>query len=195
MPCDGVTQSTQGRHHVGMASLPSRGLRPALGRAACVFGVMGLAVTGCAEPRACTLVMHQPGVTVDIGRLDLDPLTADARMCVDAECTDVPVTVLMPAATAGPGGPSFPSAPTTAEPADPAQDAPEGASVEWQHPIPDRDRVEVSLVLTDRVSGGELYRGQTTAEPAVIEPNGPGCGETRALPPLTARPDGYLLTT
>ncbi len=163
-----------------------RAVRPALDRTACVFGLVGLTVTGCAAPHACTLVMHEPGVTVDVGGLDLDLRTADARICLDAECTDVPVTVLMPAPT---------SAPTTAEPTDPAQAAPEDASVQWQHPIPDQDRVEVTLVLTDRVTGGELYRGRTTAEPEVTEPNGPGCGEVRTLPPLTARADGYLLTT
>jgi hypothetical protein len=151
-----------------------------------MFGLIGLTVTGCAAPHACTFVMYEPSVTVDVGGLDLDLSTADARICLDAECTDVPVTVLMPAPT---------TAPTPAEPTDPAQAAPEYASVEWQHPIPDQDRVEVTLVLTDRVTGGQLYRGRTMTEPEVMEPNGPGCGEVRTLPPLTARADGYLLTT
>ncbi|SNR38383.1 hypothetical protein [Blastococcus mobilis] len=168
-----------------MARPSTEAVRPALGRTACVLGLIGFTVTGCAAPRACTQVMYEPGVTVDLGGLDIDLRTADARICLDAECTDVPVTVLMPAPTSAP----------SAEPTGPAQILPERASVEWQRPVPDQDRVEVSLVLTDRVSGGALYRGRTTTEPTVREPNGPGCGEIRTLPPLTARPDGYLLTT
>jgi hypothetical protein len=66
--------------------------------------------------------------------------------------------------------------------------------VRWERAIPDRDRVTVTLVLTDRATGGERYRGTGRAAPEVFEPNGPGCGDSVALPQFLAQPDGSLTT-
>jgi len=180
-----------------MITSPLRGRRPSTDRTAALLGLVALTLTGCTDPQVCTLVMYEPGVRVDVGALALDPRTADARICLDEECTDAPVTVLLREPAGGPGSPPFTTAPTTARAADPeeaapARAAPAGAMVFWRRSIPDQERVRVTLVLTDRVSGEELYRGEAAADPEVVEPNGSGCGEVRDLPALTARPDGSL---
>ena len=62
----------------------------------------------------------------------------------------------------------------------------------WEREIPDRDVVEFSLVLADRTTGAPLYQGAGRAEPQVFEPDGAGCGQSIALPPLTVAPGGSL---
>jgi hypothetical protein len=106
-------------------------------------------------------------VTVDVGALDVDARTVDALLCVEDECA---------ARDRGYG------------------DGGEGVVLRRDPEIPHRDEVEVRVVLTDPDTGAELYRGTGVVPVDVVEPNGPGCGETRTLPTVTAEPDGTLRT-
>ena len=132
---------------------------------------LGLAAAaGCQEPTACTLVMIVPSVSVDVAQLGIDPTATDARICLDDECADAALQTL-------PHEPTDAAGPVTAV---------------WERDIPDRERVDVTLLLTDRAGAAERYRGQGRVRTETVEPNGPGCGETVTLPPLTALPDGSL---
>ena len=126
--------------------------------------------TGCQEPTACTLVLLIPSVSVDVAQLGVDPATTDARICLDDDCSAADLRTALPEPPHGAG-------PVTAV---------------WERDIPDRERVDVTLVLSDRAGVGERYRGQGRVWTETVEPNGPGCGETVPLPPLTALPDGSL---
>ena len=105
-------------------------------------------------------------VSVDVSALPVDPRTVGATLCVEEEC-----------------GPREPW----------VEGLPAEATVHRVEPrIPDRDDVEVRVVLTDPVTGAEVYRGSGSVPVEVVEPNGPGCGETRVLPGVVADPDGTL---
>jgi hypothetical protein len=137
-----------------------------------------LAATGCAPEHACSLIAIDASVTVDVGFVGIAPETTTARLCLDDECTDLPVEALDP--EPGSGQAAQPEVP---------------ASVRWRRDIPRRDEVTVTLDLTDRATGAPLYHGEGRAVPDVLEPNGPGCGEAVALPTLTASTAGTLTTS
>ena len=125
-------------------------------------------LTGCTggPPQACSLALLVGSVSVDVSALDVDPGSVDALLCVGEDC--------------GPRDPSF-------------EDRPAEATVARVDPdIPPGDEVEVRVVLTDPATGTELYRGSGQVPVEVVEPNGPGCGEARVLPAVTAHPDGTL---
>lgn len=116
-------------------------------------------------PQACSLELFVGSVGVDVGGLDVDTATVEALLCVEDDC--------------GAGYPGH-----------------GGAAVVGRTDleIPSRDRVEVRVVLTDPGTGAELYRGRGEVPVEVVEPNGPGCGESRTLPEVVAEPDGSLRT-
>lgn len=117
----------------------------------------------------CSLVLLESSVSVDIGALPVDPATVGALLCVEDDCAD--------------RDPWF-------DDAEAARAVPRISRVGAD--IPDRDEVQVRVVLTDPGSGAEVYRGSGAVPVDVVEPNGPGCGKTRTLPPVTADPDGTL---
>ncbi|MCA0144116.1 hypothetical protein [Blastococcus sp. LR1] len=128
-----------------------------------------LVLAGCSEggpPQACSLVMLVTAVSVDVSALDVDPRTVGASLCVESDC--------------GARDPWYEGSPV------------EETVHRIEPRIPDRDEVEVRVTLTDPGTGGELYRGSGTVRTELVEPNGPGCGETRVLPAVTADPDGTL---
>lgn len=125
-----------------------------------------LAACGDAPPQVCSLDMLEGSLSVDIGALGVDPATVGALLCVEDDCGDV-----APPSPTGRAGPLV---------------------SRFDPDIPRADEVEVRVVLTDPVTGAELYRGSGTVPVEVVEPNGPGCGESRLLPTVTADPDGTL---
>lgn len=129
--------------------------------------VLLIALAGCGNgpPQVCSLVLLESSVAADLSGLDVDLRSVDAVLCVGDDC---------------------------AAPHD-SGEHPAGGIVQWVGPdIPRGDEVEVQVVLTDPGTGAEVYRGSGTVPVEVVEPNGPGCGETRVLPTVTAEPDGTL---
>ncbi len=128
--------------------------------------LIGLAGCGNGPPQVCSLVMLESSVTADLSGLDVDLRSVDAVLCVEDDC---------------------------AAPDAWSRDRPAGGAVRRDDPdVPRGDEVEVRVVLTDPSTGAEVYRGSGTVPVEVVEPNGPGCGETRLLPAVTAEPDGTL---
>ena len=127
------------------------------------LALLGTAGCGGGAPRVCSLEALSGSVAVDVHALDVDPRTVDALLCVEDECA-----------------------------------APDGGYgngdvlVRLDPEVPHRDEVRVRVVLTDPGTGAELYRGSGAVPVDVLEPNGPGCGETRTLPTVIADPDGTL---
>ncbi|WP_222192583.1 hypothetical protein [Modestobacter italicus] len=137
-------------------------------RAGLVLLLLGVVLTGCTGPigRACTEMAVMVDVRVDTTALDL-PAGATGRVCLDDECTDVVVG------------------------ADPLSFYPQG--VWWGRDVPDLETVQISLTLADP-AGTQLWAGSAAVDTEVVEPNGPGCGQTTVLPELHATPDGRLRT-
>jgi hypothetical protein len=131
--------------------------------------VLPLAVlTACSggPPQACSLVMLESSVAVDLSGLDVDLRSVDAALCVANDC-----------------GATRPW----------TEGSPTGGIISRIGPdIPSGDDVDVRVVLTDPGTGIELYRGSGAVPVDTVEPNGPGCGETRTLPTVIADPDGTL---
>lgn len=125
-------------------------------------------LAGCSggPPQVCTLVMLESSVAVDLSRLDIDLRSVDAVLCVANDCG-------APAPWSE-GGPAA------------------GITSRTVPDIPRGDEVDVRVVLTDPGTGAELYRGSGAVPVDVVEPNGPGCGETRTLPTVIADLDGTL---
>ena len=132
-------------------------------RLAAGLALLGTAGCGAGEPRVCSLELLIGSVAVDVSALDVDPRTVDALLCVEDECA-----------------------------------APDGGYgdgdviVRTDPEVSRRDEVRVRVVLTDPGTGAELYRGSGAVPVDVVEPNGPGCGETRTLPTVIADLDGTL---
>lgn len=132
-------------------------------RLAAALTLLGTAGCGGDAPRVCSLELLSGSVAVDVHALDVDPRTVDALLCVEDECA-----------------------------------APDGGYgngdllIRLDPEVPRRDEVRVRVVLTDPGTGAELYRGSGAVPVEVLEPNGPGCGETRTLPTAIADPDGTL---
>lgn len=128
--------------------------------------VLPLAVlTACTggPPQACSLVMLESSVAVDLSGLDVDLRSVDVALCVANDCGTW------------------------------SQGSPAGGIISRIGPdIPRGDDVDVRVVLTDSSTGIELYRGSGAVPVDTVEPNGPGCGETRTLPTAIADPDGTL---
>ncbi|SDE85097.1 hypothetical protein SAMN05660485_01858 [Blastococcus fimeti] len=125
-------------------------------------------LAGCTggAPQVCSLVMLESSLAVDLSGLDVDLRSVDAVLCVEGDC---------------------------GAPAPWAEGGPAGGIVSRIGPdVPRRDEVEVRVVLTDPGTGTEVYRGSGTVPVEVVEPNGPGCGETRVLPTVVAAPGGTL---
>lgn len=125
-------------------------------------------LAGCTggPPQACGLVMLESSVAVDLSGLDVDLRSVDAALCVADDC----------------GAPAAWS-----------EGSPAGGIISRIGPdIPRGDEVDVRVVLTDPGTGIELYRGSGAVPVDVVEPNGPGCGETRTLATVVADPDGTL---
>jgi hypothetical protein len=125
-------------------------------------------LAGCAgnPPQVCSLVLLESSVTADLSGLDVDLRSLDAVLCVEDDC---------------------------ATPDNWSGDHPAGGIVYRADPdIPRGDEVEVRVVLTDPETGAEVYLGSGPVPVEMVEPNGPGCGETRTLPTVTAEPDGTL---
>ena len=155
-------------------------------RAGLVLLLTGVVLTGCTGPLVdgCTEMFLVTDVAVDTGALDL-PAGVMARVCLDDECTDVAVDAAP--ITPGPVTACVDDRCTTmAAPPPPA-------GVVWQHPIPDVETVQVALTLID-AAGAVLWSGSAAVDTEVVEPNGPGCGQTTVLPDLRATPDGRLVT-
>ena len=127
-------------------------------------GLLTVVLSGGTEPQYCTEMADQVDVRVDTTGLDLPAGTA-GRLCVEDECTDLVVGADL----------LFP----------------EGAY--WGRLIPDVETVQVTLTLTD-AAGALLWSGSAAVDTEVIEPNGPGCGQTTVLSELRATPDGRLVT-
>ncbi|MDT0276421.1 hypothetical protein [Blastococcus goldschmidtiae] len=128
--------------------------------------LIGLAGCGNGPPQVCSLVMLESSVAADLSGLDVDLRSVDAVLCVEDDC---------------------------AAPDPWSGDAPPGDTVRRVGPdIPRGDEVQVRIVLTDSGTGAEVYRGSGAVPVEVVEPNGPGCGETPVLPTVTADPDGTL---
>ena len=134
-------------------------------RLAAGLALLGTAGCGAGEPRVCSLELLIGSVAVDVSALDVDPRTVDALLCVEDECA---------APDRGYGG------------------GVGDVIVRTDPEVPRRDEVRVQVVLTDPGTGAELYRGSGAVPVDVVEPNGPGCGETRTLPTVIADPDGTL---
>ncbi len=125
-------------------------------------------LAGCTggPPQVCSLVLLESSVTVDLSALDVGPRSVDALLCVGDDCEA--------------GSALF------------GDDAAEPVIHRTDPDIPSRSTAEITVVLTDPDTGAELYRGDGTVPVEVVEPNGPGCGETRILPTVIADPDGTL---
>ena len=119
-------------------------------------------LTGCTPDGGCTEIAAMVDVRVDTTALAL-PAGAVGRICLDDECTDVVV-----------GADLY---------------FPQGAW--WGRAIPDVETVQESLALAD-AAGTPLWSGSAAVDTEVVEPNGPGCGQTTVLPELRATPDGRL---
>ena len=157
-------------------------------RAGHVLLLIGVVLTGCTGPigGGCTEMFLVTGVEVDTGALDL-PAGVTGRVCLDDECADVAVDAA-PVTTSGVIEACVHDQCTTmdATPLPPA-------GVSWERPIPDVETVQVTLTLTD-AAGAVLWSGSAAVDTEVVEPNGPGCGQTTVLPDLRATPDGRLVT-
>lgn len=125
-------------------------------------------LAGCTggPPQVCSLEMLESSVAVDLSGLDVDLRSVDATLCVADDC----------GATA----------------AWSAGSPPAGIISRIDLDIPRGDDVDVRVVLTDPGTGIELYRGSGAVPVDVVEPNGPGCGQTRTLPTVIADADGTL---
>ena len=159
-------------------------------RAGLMLLLLGVLLTGCTEPlgRACTEMGLVTGVEVDTGALDL-PAGVTGRVCLDDECTDVAVdAALITTDRVIEHCVDVQCTDTTV-----AATPPPPAGVSWQRPIPDVETVQVTLTLTD-AAGAVLWSGSAAVDTEVVEPNGPGCGQTTVLPDLRATPDGRLVT-
>ena len=132
-------------------------------RLAAGLALLGTAGCGAGAPRACSLEALSGSVAVDVGALDVDFRTVDALLCVEDECA-------APDRGYGDGD----------------------VLLRYDPEVPRRDEVRVRVVLTHPGTGAELYRGSGAVSVDVLEPNGPGCGETRTLPTVIADRDGTL---
>ena len=157
-------------------------------RADLVLLLTGVVLTGCTGPLVdgCTEMFLVTDVEVDTGALDL-PAGVTGRVCLDDECADVAVDAA-PVTTSGVIEACVDDQCTTMDATPPPP-----AGVFWQRPIPDVETVQIALTLTDP-AGTQLWSASAAVDTEVVEPNGPGCGQTTVLPDLRATPDGRLVT-